>query len=338
MRHPGTRLYAPEAFSGQRRALSASWQIARFTPSDALWTPADVGMDRVLLSEGKAYPNVCTHRAATLLDAPSSTLRCPYHGRQFGPGGALKVAPGCPTLPTGENLEPIATLAVGPWTFARYAGSRDFPDLSRWLQGVPLAGLERDPNGDRVYTINAHWALWVENYLEGLHVPFVHPGLRGALDLGAYRTEIEDRVVVQIGVARQEPYVPLPAGHVAGTNVGGLYLYIYPCTALNIYAWGVSVNAIEPVSATETRIHYQRWVWPDTPVEVQTTGAGGALDDVEQEDDAIVERVARGVAKVAAHQGRLGSYVPGWEDGAQAFHRWLDEGLDEGLHGRKNER
>ena len=325
MQHPGTRLYAPEAFFEQRRAFGADWQLARYTPSDALWTPAEVGMDRVLLSEGRAYPNVCTHRAATLLDAPSSTLRCPYHGRQFGPGGLLRVAPGCPAVPYGEDLEPLATHPLGPWTFVRSSGHRPFPQLSRWLDGIPLETLRRDPTGDRVYTIKAHWALWVENYLEGLHVPFVHPGLRSALDLSAYRSEIDDRVVVQIGVARQEPYVPLPSGHPAGAQVGGLYLYVYPCTALNIYAWGVSVNAIEPVSATETRIHYQRWVWPGTPPEVQTAGAGGALEDVELEDDDIVERVACGVAQAAAHTGRLGAYVPGWEDGAQAFHQWLTE-------------
>jgi choline monooxygenase len=325
MLHPGTRLYAPEAFFGQRRALGAEWQIARHTPSDALWTPARVGMDSVLLSEGRAYPNVCSHRAAVLSEAPVSALRCPYHGRQFGPGGRLKLAPGCPTLPTGEDLEPQATHTLGPWTFVRPAGTRGFPDLSRWLDSIPLGALQRDPTGDRVYTVRAHWALWVENYLEGLHVPFVHPGLRSALDLGAYRSEVEDRVVVQIGVARQGPHLPLPAGHAAGENVGGLYLYLYPCTALNLYAWGVSVNVLEPVSANETRIHYERWVWPNAPRDAHSGGAGGALDDVELEDDAIVERVARGVEQIAAHHGRLGTYVPGWEDGAQAFHRWLTE-------------
>ncbi|TMH07471.1 MAG: hypothetical protein E6H79_04690, partial [Betaproteobacteria bacterium] len=35
-----------------------------------------------------------------------------------------------------------------------------------------------------------NWALYVENYLEGLHIPFVHPGLTKTLDLGNYRYEL----------------------------------------------------------------------------------------------------------------------------------------------------
>ncbi len=329
MNHPGPRIYAPEAFAEQRRMLAGSWQLARATTAAAEpgWIPATAGMEPVLLTtlagETRAFPNVCTHRGAILLEQPASTLRCPYHGRQFGPDGHLRVAPGCPALPFGEDLEPLGVDRLGPWTFVRCAGDAPFPDLSRWLDPASLAGLERDPAGDVTYTVRAHWALWVENYLEGLHVPYVHPGLRATLDLGAYRTHVEERerVVVQVGVAKQGPYLPLPAGHPAGPNVGGLYIFLFPGTCINVYAWGVSLNMVEPVSPTETRIHYQRWVAPADGRDVG--GPGGALDDVEREDDTVVERVARGVAAVAARGGKLGSYVPTWEDGARAFHGWL---------------
>lgn len=275
-------------------------------------------MEPIVYRSNAAFPNVCTHRGAVLLERPSPSLRCPYHGRQYGSDGTLRIAPGCPTLPRGEDLPLVAVETLGPWTFARITGERPLPNPARWLSGLPLETLRRDPTGDRVYTIEAHWALWVENYLEGLHVPFVHPGLRATLDLGGYRTKVEDQVIIQVGVSKDPPFLNLPEGHPAGDRVGGLYLYLFPCTALNVYAWGVSVNVIEPVSATRTNIHYERWTWREVE-----GGPGGALDDVEQEDDAIVERVARGIAALNARGGKLGSYVPGWEDGARAFHGWL---------------
>ena len=48
-----------------------------------------------------------------------------------------------------------------------------------------MADFVADPSRSRDYTVEAHWALYVENYLEGLHIPFVHPGLMQALDLAA---------------------------------------------------------------------------------------------------------------------------------------------------------
>lgn len=346
--HPGPQLYSPESFAAQRRALASTWQfVRRESPGAAPWTSARVGMEGVLLNGDRAYANVCTHRGAVLLEPGSSpeadalassqnprfkrSITCPYHGRRFGPDGRLKVAPGCPVLPIGEDLAPLAVTELGPWTFARLAGlplpalgeprpgNPALPDVTRWVAGVPLDTLSFVSQS--TYTVRAHWALWVENYLEGLHVPFVHRALARTLDLARYRTLVEDRVVVQIGASTNGPFVPLPAGHPAGVDVAGLYLYLFPCTALNIYAWGVSVNVVEPISAGETRIHYERWAWPesgDAP-----GGPGGALDDVELEDDAIVERVARGVDSLIARGGALGSYAPGWEDGTRAFHAWL---------------
>ena len=40
------------------------------------------------------------------------------------------------------------------------------------------------------FEFDAHWALYVENYLERLHVPFVHPGLAQTLELGTYTVEL----------------------------------------------------------------------------------------------------------------------------------------------------
>ncbi len=42
-----------------------------------------------------------------------------------------------------------------------------------------------DPARDRDHTIQANWMLYVDNYLEGFHIPYVHPELNQALDYEA---------------------------------------------------------------------------------------------------------------------------------------------------------
>ena len=40
------------------------------------------------------------------------------------------------------------------------------------------------------FLIDANWALYCDNYLEGFHVPFVHESLNEVLDYGSYKTII----------------------------------------------------------------------------------------------------------------------------------------------------
>ena len=42
----------------------------------------------------------------------------------------------------------------------------------------------------RDYEVNAHWALYCENYLEGFHIPYVHQALNQIVDYGTYKTEL----------------------------------------------------------------------------------------------------------------------------------------------------
>ena len=326
MNHAGTPdRYSTAAFERQRALLARQWHLARVTgaapppESDDRWHAAKAGMQPILLRGAEAFSNVCTHRAAILVEAgPTAQLQCPYHGRRFGPDGRLTHAPGCPSLPRHEDLPRLAHARLGPWRMVRAAGGAALPATAHWTDGLPLDRLQFV--GSTLYEVRAHWALWVENYLEGLHVPWVHPALRSTLDLGGYETRAEDRLGVQMGRVKEGPELPLAPTHPAGQRVGGLYLYLFPCTTLNFYAWGASVNVVEPLSAGLTRVHYAKWSWAADPA---PGGPGGALDEVEREDDAIVERVARGVAALADRGGLLGSYVPGWEDGTRAFHNWL---------------
>ncbi len=41
----------------------------------------------------------------------------------------------------------------------------------------------------RTYDMKCNWKTYVDNYLEGYHLPSVHPGLNRELDFNAYAVE-----------------------------------------------------------------------------------------------------------------------------------------------------
>lgn len=285
----------------------------------------------ILLVRGEqgihACANVCTHRGALLVASACTVtaLRCPYHGRRFGLDGRMQHAPelhGLPDFPgEDDHLAPVAVGVWGPFVFVSLDPVAPFAELVAPLAArvgwLPMGEFARDPAGERGFEVRASWALWCENYLEGFHVPWVHPALARTLDWRAYRTERAPWGVVQIGVAPAggEAF-DVPAGHPdAGAAVAGWYFHLFATTTFNFYPWGLSVNVVEPTGPTSTRIRYQSWVWR---AERRGVGAGGALDEVEHEDDAIVERVQ---AAIGARGYRRGRYAPGWEDGVHHFHR-----------------
>jgi choline monooxygenase len=42
----------------------------------------------------------------------------------------------------------------------------------------------------REYDVACNWKVYVDNYLEGYHIPIVHPELHRELDYEQYRTEL----------------------------------------------------------------------------------------------------------------------------------------------------
>ena len=135
-------------------------------------------------------------------------------------------------------------------------------------------------------------------------MPWVHPTLSRALELDRYDVETFEHAALQIGeAAPRDPYFELPSDHPdQGRRIAGYYLFIHPFIALNYYPWGISLNALEPLPDERTRIHYRAYVGRE---ELRDVGAGAGLDAVEHEDDAIVERCARGLASRLYRPGQL---------------------------------
>jgi len=277
--------------------------------------------------------NVCTHRGTLVCEGAGveNGLRCRYHGRRFGLDGKFQFMPefeGAEGFPSAKDDLPRLPLeSWGPFLFTSLGPGHPFTDLVRELDArcghLPLADATFDPTRAREYVVNAHWALYVENYLEGFHIPYVHAGLAGALDYGEYRTELYPKSNLQLGVASgEEDTFALPAGHAdAGKQIAAWYWWLYPNTMFNVYPWGISVNVVRPLALDRTKVSFLPYVWDASKLD---RGAGAGLDRVEREDEAIVESVQRGMRAWLYVRGR---YSPTREQGVHHFQRMMLEGL-----------
>jgi len=265
--------------------------------------------------------NVCTHRGNLLCTKPEAaqSLRCRYHGRRFALDGRFLSMPefeGVRDFPSPADDLPRVRLAhFGPLVFAALHPAFPFDELiapvRERMSFLPLERMAPDPSGSRIYEVAANWALYCDNYLEGFHVPFVHPDLAKTIDYGSYRTELFAWSSVQIAEAAA------PADAFPGSSIAAYYFFLFPNLMLNFYPWGLSINVVVPAAVDRTRIVYRSWVVDPSR---RGSGAGGALDRVEIEDEQIVEQVQRGVRSRLYDRGR---YSPSREAGVHHFHRLL---------------
>ena len=97
--------------------------------------------------------------------------------------------------------------------------------------------------------------------------------------------------------------------------------WLFPATMLNLYPWGLAVNVVQPLSPTRTRVRYLTFVGDAS---LGGRGAGGDLDRVETQDEAVVQSVQRGLRSRVYRSGR---YAPRHERGVHHFHRMLADAL-----------
>lgn len=305
---PGSVLLDP-ALDG---ALPASWQLLDphvlathgAIPFSLLGEPV---LSTRVQGRLRVLSNVCTHRAAVLLQEPSEWIACPYHGRRFDRAGRCTGAPGFKTPPD----EPLPELPVARWQrfhFAALAPTEPLDDLLSavpWPYGPDADWVVEDPVD---HPVDVAWPLVVENYLESLHVPFVHPGLNARIEHWSVQTHVHDRCVIQTADAT-------PTEPAFADGRAAIWAWLWPNTMLNLYPWGVSTNRVLPAGPGRCVVRYQAWV-TDPALRRGTVDLG----QVELEDQAVVRRVQQGLG---SRLYRPGALSPRWEQGVARFHALL---------------
>ena len=280
--------------------------------------------------------NVCTHRGNILCEdsQQSRHIRCKYHGRLFGLDGAFRSMPEfegvCDFPSPADDLTRVPLHQWGPFLFASLQPITGAPAFLQEMQAVsraygnspelPFNDFDYRPELSKEYVVNAHWALYCENYLEGFHIPFVHADLNTVIDYGSYSTELFRYSNRQIAYAKNDEacFENTPGGK----KIAAFYYFVFPNLMFNFYPWGLSVNIVLPQGPELTRVQFLTYMWDESKY---SRGAGGDLDKVEKEDEAIVENVQKGIRSRYYAQGR---YSVTRETGTHHFHRLVAEFLN----------
>ena len=278
--------------------------------------------------------NVCTHRGniVALESGKTKKLTCSYHGRRFNLKGEFEFMPEfaeAEEFPRPcDNLYNFPLKKWGPFLFIGLNPTFDFDlvlaKMNERIGFLPLQEFILDKSLSKDYNVNAHWALYCDNYLEGFHVPFVHEDLNKVLDYGNYKTEIYQYCNLQIGFADENAEIfNFPKDHMDyGKNIAAYYFWVFPNMMFNFYPWGLSVNIVKPIDIHSTKVSFTTYVYDASKIE---KGAGSGLDKVELEDEAVVENVQKGVRSSFYKAGR---FSPNREKGVHHFHRLLAEFLN----------
>lgn len=344
---PPSRFYTdPEVYAEtNERVLAKSWQWVG--TDDLVKVPNQVhpitllegSLDEPILFTRDAQDaihcvsNVCTHRGNIVAEGPGIErfLRCRYHGRRFGLDGCFQHMPefeGCEGFPGPADSLPKVPFAQ--WRNHLFAGVSPVVGLDVMLKEMnervgwmPIEEFVHEPSRTRDYMVRGHWALYVENYLEGFHIPFVHAGLADTLAYDEYRTELFPYSSLQVGVGKGgEEVFDLPHDSPDfGQTISAYYWWVFPNLMFNFYPWGMSVNVVKPLGTDRTRVSFVGFVGDRSKM---GKGAGAELDRVEREDEAIVEMVQVGVRSRFYDRGR---YSPKRETGTHHLHRLLSQFL-----------
>ena len=326
----------------KERILPATWQFVGYEsqcPEPGFLYPLTMlpgALDEPLVlsrsASGKilVLSNVCTHRGSLLIKEPCkrNEIVCPYHGRRFSLSGEILSMPyfqQAKNFPgASDNLESLPVSHLGEILFTSLKPLRSFQEIFKPMLDIlnwfDFSTLKPRPDLSACYHINAHWALYVENYLEGFHIPFVHKGLHSVLDFSNYRVEVYDQLVLQWAPARDSSVTFSESQAMReGKKVAAYYFWIFPNVMMNFYPWGLSMNIVVPQNIEHTLVYYHTLVRDNT---LLGKGAGADLQKVEFEDQAIVELVQKGIKSRLYVNGR---YSPDLEIGTHYFHRLLCE-------------
>src|SRR5277367_814336 len=270
--------------------------------SEAFFTADVVGEPVVVVRDKagtlRAFSNVCRHRAGPIASGSGckNVLRCGYHGWTYTLDGRLIGTPDIDGVEffdrTTMGMFPLRCETWEQFIFVNFDPNAE--PLSAWLGKIPeqargfqFSGLQLAERRD--YVIDCNWKVYVDNYLEGYHIPIAHPGLMREIDYSQYRTDTyryysqqfapiralkpEDSAVANnnchSGRSEESAFPSAPNASAkrtyapgAGTLKEALYFWVFPNLMLNIYPDNVSTNLIVPLSHDKTLTIFE-WFFHD---------------------------------------------------------------------------
>jgi choline monooxygenase len=296
------------------------WQLAGHLseiPTKGDSVCKQVGNNPVILirDEGdrvRAYFNVCKHRGGPLQVKKGTTtvLQCGYHGWTYLLDGSLRGVPHWNFVELFDKkdfgLQPVHCEIWQGLIFV-HTGEKPTP-LSAVLKGIsekihPAVFDEYRFHQKVSYHIHCNWKVYADNYLEGYHIPIVHPELANLLDYGSYVTELHDHYSLQ-----HSPFQDSGSDNPYKAEKGeAFYYFIYPNIMLNILPGRLQTNVILPVDAEQCIVEFYYYYRDPGKPEMEPLIREDLeySEKIQQEDIEICEAVQRGLRSTAYDKGRF---------------------------------
>ena len=329
----------------KEKIFSRTWQVVGHAsqvanPGD-YFTTEFLGEPLLFVRGGdgklRGFYNVCRHRAGPPAEGCGSRklFRCGYHGWTYGLDGALISATEIDGVEGFRSedfaLKEVRTEAwfnlvfvnLDPATKPLRESLGELPQQAEMFRFAEMKLFER-----RTYDMKCNWKTYVDNHLEGYHLPSVHPGLNRELDYNAYVVEPHARHVRQFSPIRgAQPGDATPRRYKEAREdlTSGLtadYFWIFPNWMLNCYPDNVSLNIVLPVEPERSLAIFE-WYLPEKDHSAAAAKASVEFSDqIQVEDVGICEAVQKNLRSRSYSRGRFSVKQ---EKGVHAFHRMYGE-------------
>jgi choline monooxygenase len=272
--------------------------------------------------ELRGFYNVCRHRAGPPAEGCGSRKLfrcCGYHGWTYGLDGALISAPEFEGQPGFDGKAfALAPVRAEEWLNLIFVNLD--PGAEPLVKSLGRLPAQAEPCGfsgmklfeRRTYNMECNWKTYVDNYLEGYHLPSVHPGLNRELDYTAYTVEPYARHVRQFSPIRgAQPGDVTPRRYQEGAE-----------SLTTDYFWNISLNIVVPVAAERSLAIFE---WYLAEKDLGSVAAKASVEfshQIQIEDVGICETVQKNLHSRSYQRGR---YSIKQEKGVHAFHRMYAE-------------
>lgn len=253
---------SPETFISERNSIFArTWQhlgAASQVAEPQSYLAADIAGFKIFVLRGsdgvlRGFKNMCRHRGAQLLDdgaGKCAAVRCPYHQWVFNEKGELLNAPWFgdkpPIVLEDWPLEPIH---VDEWRGLLFAAIspeasllEQLGELPQELADEPIESYALDAQ-DKV-DFDANWKVYTDNFVEGYHIPGIHPSFFAAIDFKQFAT------------TAHEGFVRMTCPPRDGLFYRGKWLWMWPNWTLSLFEGGMNTSRINPLSVNRTEQLY----------------------------------------------------------------------------------
>lgn len=311
MRNLEPSLYVSPSFLQRERVslFDRTWQL--LGPVSQLsergnYVAADIAGSKVFVIRGRdgelrGFRNVCRHRGAKLLEEGTgrcATIRCPYHQWVFDDAGRLLNAPWFGEEPGFSKEDwPLDPIHVDTWRGLLFVSIDPASSLEEQL-GDLIAELADEPI--ETYTamrsekveFDANWKIYTDNFVEGYHIPGVHPKFFAAIDFEQFKT------------TAHKGFVRMTAPPREGLFYRGKWLWMWPNWTLSLFEGGMNTSRINPIGHERTEQLYH-FYFADTSAE-----SAAKRDDTVMRNLAVVREDYE--ICVATHRNYAsGGYRPG---------------------------